>query len=323
MKEMAARVFRLRGGAEYAVFFADSEDELPADGVGRELRAVANRYSGTTRSGGGSLGTDVVIGLLSGSVSAALGAYLPATVKWLRRNSDRPGLQDVTAVLAVVRAAAARMPDLAQVTLTDAAAERTADGMWQVKFAHSGGKISAVVAPNGRVVVWRPETLAGSPMAEPLGDAGQEGFAFVSAAAVDAAAADRLRHDLERAGIRVWRGAVDLRPGDYQPAAIRRAIANGALVFLACFSSASLAMLKSAANLELVQATDEQKKRHLDRPWLIPVRFDECDVPGVDLGGGRALVEFTTADLFGADRDSQLDRLIAVLKQILGLSQEL
>lgn len=143
------------------------------------------------------------------------------------------------------------------------------------------------------------------------------GHVFLSAAAEDAGSADWLQRDLEAAGLRVWRQATDLLPGDNQPAAIRRAITDGALVFLACFSSRSIALVKSYLNAQLLIAIDEQRMRRPDVPWLIPVRFDDCPVPDLDLGGGRTLTALATADLFGPRRDAQAKRLLAAIGRIL------
>jgi TIR domain len=66
------------------------------------------------------------------------------------------------------------------------------------------------------------------------------GHAFISHDPEDGQAADWLQHTLEAAGIRVWRDAVDLLPGQDRRAEIRKAISEGALVFIACFSRFSL-----------------------------------------------------------------------------------
>jgi TIR domain len=144
------------------------------------------------------------------------------------------------------------------------------------------------------------------------------GHVFLSAAPEDAGPAERLQHDLENAGIHVWRDATDLQPGDDQPAVIRRAITDAALVFLACFSSRSVALTKSYVNVQLLLAVDQQQMRRPDMPWLIPVRFDDCPLPDIDLGGGRTLTTLTSADLFGLQRDAQAARLLAAIQQILG-----
>ena len=78
---------------------------------------------------------------------------------------------------------------------------------------------------------------------------------------------------------------------------IRRAITDDALVFIACFSQRSLSRSKTFQNEELTLAIDQLRLRRPEEPWLIPVRFDECEIPDRDLGGGRTLASIQRADL--------------------------
>jgi len=55
-----------------------------------------------------------------------------------------------------------------------------------------------------------------------------------------------------------------------------------------------------------------------DEPWLIPVRFDECDIPDLDFGGGRPLASIQRADLFGEHSDEGATRLVAAILRLLG-----
>jgi len=80
---------------------------------------------------------------------------------------------------------------------------------------------------------------------------------------------------------------------------IRRAITDDALVFIACFSHKSLARNKSYQNEELTVAIEQLRSRRPDVPWLIPVRFDDCEIPDYDIGPGRTLRSIHRADLFG------------------------
>lgn len=63
---------------------------------------------------------------------------------------------------------------------------------------------------------------------------------------------------------------------------------------------------------------DELRQRRPDQPWLIPIRFDDCAVPNIELGGGRNLATLTSADLFGEHRDAQTERLLTAIKRIFG-----
>src|SRR5205807_1790742 len=78
---------------------------------------------------------------------------------------------------------------------------------------------------------------------------------------------------------------------------IKGAIEDGALAFVACFSSNSIAKEKSYQNEELTLAAEQLRLRPQDAVWLIPVRFDDCKVPYRDLGGGRTLDSINRVDL--------------------------
>lgn len=99
---------------------------------------------------------------------------------------------------------------------------------------------------------------------------------------------------------------------------IRRAITDGALAFIACFSSNSVSRYKSRQNEELTLAIDELRLRSPERPWLIPVRLDACDIPDRDIGGGRTLASLLPADLFGDRADERAGRVAASVLRILG-----
>jgi hypothetical protein len=61
------------------------------------------------------------------------------------------------------------------------------------------------------------------------------GCAFISYAREDANRIDRLQQSLEEAGVPVWRDTADLWPSEDWRAKIHSAIADSALVFIACF----------------------------------------------------------------------------------------
>jgi hypothetical protein len=114
-----------------------------------------------------------------------------------------------------------------------------------------------------------------------------QGHVFISYVREDLADAERLQRELEANGIPVWRDTASLWPGEDWRAKIREAITRDALVFIACFSSRSAARRKSYMNEELLLAVEQLRQRQPDNPWLIPVRFDDCQVPGFELGPGR------------------------------------
>lgn len=53
-------------------------------------------------------------------------------------------------------------------------------------------------------------------------------------------------------------------------------------------------------------------------PWLIPVRFDDCEIPDWDIGAGRTIGSIQRADLFGDGYDAEADRLVVAVRRILG-----
>lgn len=143
------------------------------------------------------------------------------------------------------------------------------------------------------------------------------GHAFISYVREDSDRVDQLQAVLERAGIPVWRDTADLWPGQDWREHIQRAITDNALAFIACFSRNSTGRPASYQNEELRVAIEQLQLRRPDDPWIIPVRFDDCDIPDRDLGGGRQLAAIQRADLFGAQADHAAARLVAVVRRIL------
>lgn len=144
------------------------------------------------------------------------------------------------------------------------------------------------------------------------------GHVFISYIREDSIEVDRLQRLLESAGVRVWRDTADLWPGEDWRLKIRQAIRDNALVFLACFSRRGLIRRRSYQNEELILAMDQMRLRPPGEPWLIPVRFDECDIPDWQIGGGRSLAGIQRADLFGDGFDDAANRLTAAVLQFIG-----
>jgi hypothetical protein len=141
---------------------------------------------------------------------------------------------------------------------------------------------------------------------------------FISYVHEDSDQVDALQRALQAAGVRVWRDKDDLWPGDDWRMMISRAITDNALVFLACFSSHSAARTTSYQNEELTLAVEQFRLRPPDAKWLIPVRFDDCQVPGLSLGAGRTLDSIQRADLFGDRREAEMKRLVTTVQSLLG-----
>lgn len=143
------------------------------------------------------------------------------------------------------------------------------------------------------------------------------GHAFISYVREDSDRVDRLQRILTAADIPVWRDTADLWPGEDWRSRIRAAITNHALVFIACFSTASVQREISGQNEELVLALEQLRLRRPDRAWLVPVRFDEVQIPDLDIGAGRTLNSLQRVDLFGENWDAGTARLVAGILRTL------
>ncbi|TFC58242.1 toll/interleukin-1 receptor domain-containing protein [Cryobacterium sp. TMB1-7] len=140
---------------------------------------------------------------------------------------------------------------------------------------------------------------------------------FLSYLREDKEHVDALQAALESADFTVWRDTKDLWPGDNWEIKIREAINNGSLTFLACFSTALGKREVSYQYAELMLAAEEYRLRPMDTSWLMTARFDECEIPPVDLGGGRHLNKtIHRVDLFGAQYVPQLTRLITAIHRV-------
>ncbi len=144
------------------------------------------------------------------------------------------------------------------------------------------------------------------------------GPVFISYAREDAHAAGRLKQWLEAAGIQVWSDTSELRPGQDWRAEIRQAIMADTFVFIACFSHNSVSRKASYQNEELTIAIDELRVKRPDPLWLIPVRFDSCEIPDIELGAGRTLASIQRVDLFGDGFDEAVARLVSTVLRIIG-----
>jgi len=122
---------------------------------------------------------------------------------------------------------------------------------------------------------------------EPAGHPELSGHVFMCYAKEDEERVAALERIFVANRILVWRSASSLSPGDDWRPKIRNAIQNESMVFLACFSSRSIARKSSHQNDELLLAIDELRSRRPDDPWLIPVRLDDCQIPQPDIGGAE------------------------------------
>jgi len=143
------------------------------------------------------------------------------------------------------------------------------------------------------------------------------GHAFISYVHNDSDRVDKLVEALEDAGVKVWRDKDDIAPGQDWRAEIRRAITEGALAFVACFSANYERREKTFQNEELILAAEQMRLRPLGRTWYIPIRFDECGPPEYDIGAGRTLRSIQHLDLFEHDWERAMRRLLSVVVRAL------
>jgi hypothetical protein len=144
------------------------------------------------------------------------------------------------------------------------------------------------------------------------------GHVFISYVREDSLHVDRLQRTLETAGVPVWRDTANLLPGEDWRLNIRRAITGSALVFIACFSNRSAARKVTFQNEELYIAIEQHRLRRPQDTWLIPVRFDDCDIPDFWIGGNRTLLSLQSVDLFGDHYDQAAEQLITAILRRLG-----
>lgn len=182
---------------------------------------------------------------------------------------------------------------------------------WRASPARTTRHAGTETNPMSMVIQRGPRGRAPDPQTLP------GGHAFISYVRENKPEVDWLQEMLEAAGIRVWRDTADLWPGQDWRAKIRHAIVTDALVFLACFSSNGLARRKSYQNEEIVLAIEQMRLRPPGEPWLIPIRFDDCNVPDWDIGGGRTIGSIHRADLFGDDLHRAAERLVTAVNRIL------
>jgi hypothetical protein len=147
----------------------------------------------------------------------------------------------------------------------------------------------------------------------------KEKYVFISYVREDADKVDKLSARLRAASIPVWTDRTQLAPGDDWKAKIRQAIQSGSIAFLACFSDHSRGRNSSVQNEEITLAVDEFRKRAPGQTWLIPIRFDDGEVPEWDLGAGRTLGNLHYADLFGDLYDEHVIQLIVRIQDVTGI----
>lgn len=129
---------------------------------------------------------------------------------------------------------------------------------------------------------------------------------FVAYAVEDLKFARRLCASLESAGCAAWLDKDKLLPGQNWPRALERAIENSD-AFLACFSPRSIAK-RGQFQSELRYALDCARHLPLDHLFVVPVRFEPCEVPR------RISDQVQYVDLF-PDWDRGLKRILRAVRK--------
>jgi hypothetical protein len=139
---------------------------------------------------------------------------------------------------------------------------------------------------------------------------------FVSYVHEDLPLVERLVDDLTKAGCDVWfdRGRTSLPPGSRWRILIKKAIENGA-AFLLCCSANAYHKPKSFMYRELNLAAEHVMQMPSHRTWLIPVRFDDHELPDMEIGANQDLNSLQSAD-FSRDWQRGLTTLIEALNHI-------
>jgi len=119
---------------------------------------------------------------------------------------------------------------------------------------------------------------------------------YLSHAPADREYIVRLADALELNAVRVWKERERLQPGVSWQEAISAAIDNGAF-FIACFSKNYPAIPKSATSQEFEIALARLKNITADREWFLPVKISHCDIPDIDCGAGKKLIDLPWIDL--------------------------
>jgi hypothetical protein len=128
---------------------------------------------------------------------------------------------------------------------------------------------------------------------------------FIAYASEDIAMAEKLFQALRSTGYAPWLDRRRLLPGQNWPRRIEDAIAS-ADFFVACFSTGSVKK-RGGFQAEVRYALDCAERLPIDDVFLIPVRLDDCRVPG------RIPREIQYVDLF-PDFDAGMERVIATIR---------
>lgn len=122
------------------------------------------------------------------------------------------------------------------------------------------------------------------------------GKVFVSYIREDRELVDTICRIFDENNVPYWIDRAELTGGDRWKRNIRDAIRRGAY-FLSVNTPTSARKPRSGAREELLIAVEELRLRSIEKRWFIPLRFDSCDMPDNDIGGGETLASFQWIDV--------------------------
>jgi hypothetical protein len=332
-------VIELIPGEHYLVLFA-APGELPDNETIEELRILA--YARRRRDTLGP-GLETAIATLAQAVSAdilpgSVWMRCQAAVSYVRNYRARPAPpaavsseQVAVAALEAIRAAQAPVPVPVPVPAAFSRVDVSVPhGGYHLTVQSHGSPVNVIVDEAHRlvdVIIGAPERIGGIARNQDTELTAEStevdtGRVFISYVGEDIDHVEDLCDILAEADIAVWRDTADLWPGEDRRARIRMEITVNTLVFLACFSCHSVGKYKSSQREELNLAIAQLQLRSPAQPWLIPVRFDDCQIPELELGGQRTLGQLQRVDLFGDDYSSNAERLTTMIRRILRSTED-
>ncbi len=129
---------------------------------------------------------------------------------------------------------------------------------------------------------------------------------FLAYAEEDRVQVKKLYHALQKAGLEPWMDQEKLLPGQNWPRAIERAIELSDF-FVGCFSRRS-AVKHGHFQCELRYALDLAARVPLEDIFLVPVRLNDCEVPG------HIARKVQYVDLF-PDWERGIERLVKMMRR--------
>ena len=140
---------------------------------------------------------------------------------------------------------------------------------------------------------------------------------FLAHAREDKAQVRQLYADLKARGLHPWLDEMDLLPGQIWKSEIRKAIREAG-VFLACLSTRSVGKTGYVQS-EFRTALSAFGERPPGTIYLIPARFDDCQIPDLEIPDrGLRLEDVQWVDLW---QDGGFERLVHGIEHALGISQ--